>query len=77
MVIDCLESTQISRVMQRNTLKQEDVEKIIASQASRKMRNCAADIVIFNDSITVEQLRERATQVAQQFDPLFDERKKL
>lgn len=64
MVIDCLESTQISRVMQRNTLKQEDVEKIIASQASRKMRNSAADILIFNDSITVEQLREQVTQVA-------------
>jgi dephospho-CoA kinase len=77
LVIDCLEQTQIKRVMHRNTLKTADVEKIIAAQASRKMRNCAADIVIFNDSITVEQLRERATQVAQQFDPLFDERKKL
>jgi dephospho-CoA kinase len=63
LVIDCLESTQINRVMQRNNFKQVDVEKIIASQASRKMRNSAADILIFNDSITVEQLRERVTQV--------------
>jgi dephospho-CoA kinase len=77
MVIDCLESTQISRVMQRNTLKQEDVEKIIASQASRKMRNSAADILIFNDSITVEQLREQVTQVAKHLQHPFDERKKL
>ena len=77
LVIDCLESTQISRVMLRNTLKQVDVEKIIANQASRKMRNSSADIVIFNDSITVEQLREQVTHVARHLQQPFDERKKL
>lgn len=77
LVIDCLEITQIKRVMVRNTLKQEDVEKIIANQASRKIRNSAADIVIFNDSITVEQLLEQVKQVAQHFALPFDERKKL
>jgi dephospho-CoA kinase len=77
LVIDCLEQTQINRVMLRNTLKQEDVEKIIASQASRKMRNSAADMVIFNDSITVEHLREQVTHVAQHLLRPFDERKKL
>ncbi len=77
LVIDCLEQTQINRVMLRNTLKQEDVEKIIASQASRKMRNSAADILIFNDSITVEHLREQVTHVAQHLLRPFDERKKL
>ena len=77
LVIDCFESTQINRVMQRNTFKQVDVEKIIASQASRKMRNSAADILIFNDSITVEQLRERVTQVVKHVQHPFDERKKL
>ena len=77
LVVDCLEQTQIERVMARNALKQEDVKKIIANQASRKMRNSAADIVIFNDSITVEQLRERVTLVAQHLQHPFDERKKL
>ena len=77
LVIDCLESTQISRVMLRNTLKQVDVEKIIANQASRKMRNSSADIVIFNDSIIVEQLREQVTHVARHLQQPFDERKKL
>ena len=77
LVIDCLEQTQINRVMLRNTLKQEDVEKIIVSQASRKMRNSAADILIFNDSITVEYLREQVTRVAQHLLRPFDERKKL
>ncbi len=77
LVVDCLEQTQIERVMARNALKQEDVRKIITNQASRKMRNSAADIVIFNDSITVEQLRERVTLVAQHLQHPFDERKKL
>jgi dephospho-CoA kinase len=75
LVIDCLESTQISRVVQRNTLNQKDVEKIIASQASRKMRNSAADMIIFNDSITVEHLREQVRHVAQHLLQPFDERK--
>jgi dephospho-CoA kinase len=77
LVVDCLEQTQISRVMLRNTLKQADVEKIIGNQASRKIRNSAADFVIFNDSITVEQLREQVTHAAQQLQRPFDERKKL
>jgi dephospho-CoA kinase len=77
LVIDCLEQTQISRVMRRNTLKQVAVERIIANQASRKMRNSAADILIFNDSITVEQLGEQVTQVAKRLQHPFDERKKL
>jgi dephospho-CoA kinase len=77
LVIDCLEQTQLIRVMLRNTLKQETVEKIIASQASRKMRNSAADIVIFNDSITINTLREQVTQVAAHLQHPFDERKKL
>ena len=76
-VIDCSEKTQIERVMVRNTLKQGDIEKIIANQSSRKIRNSAADIVIFNDSITVEQLLEQVKQVAQHFALPFDERKKL
>ena len=77
LVVDCPEQTQIERVMARNTLEQEDVKKIIANQASRKMRNSAADIVIFNDSITVEQLREQVTLIAQHLQHPFDERKKL
>jgi dephospho-CoA kinase len=77
LVIDCLEQTQINRVMLRNTLKQVDVEKIIANQASRKMRNRAADIIIFNDSITVEQLKEQVKHVARHLQQPFDERKKL
>lgn len=77
LVIDCTQQTQTIRVMLRNTLKKEDVGKIMANQATRKMRNSAADILIFNDSITVDELGEQVTQVAQQLKRQFDERKKL
>ncbi|MEY4426722.1 MAG: hypothetical protein RL535_1020 [Pseudomonadota bacterium] len=77
LVVDCLEQTQSERVMLRNALRKEDVAKIIASQASRKMRNKAADILIFNDSITVKHLNEQVMYVARHLLRPFDERKKL
>jgi dephospho-CoA kinase len=77
LVVDCLEQTQIDRVILRNSLNTEDIKKIIASQASRKMRNSAADMLIFNDSISLEQLRRQVAQVAQHFERQFDERKKF
>lgn len=67
LVIDCLEQTQIDRVKLRNTLKTEEIQKIIASQANRKIRNSAADMLIFNDSISIEQLRQQVKQVSQHF----------
>jgi dephospho-CoA kinase len=58
LVIDCLEETQIQRVMARNGLSREAVQAIISAQASRKQKLAAADWVIYNDSITLEALRE-------------------
>ncbi|MEN9670826.1 MAG: hypothetical protein RL018_1103, partial [Pseudomonadota bacterium] len=77
LVVDCSEQTQSERVMLRNALRKEDVAKVIASQASRKMRNKAADILIFNDSITVKHLNEQVMYVARHLLRPFDERKKL
>jgi dephospho-CoA kinase len=77
LVVDCLEQTQTQRVMARSALTQADVQKIIANQACRKMRNCAADILIFNDSISTEQLRLQVNAVAQHLEHAFDEWKKL
>ena len=58
LVVDCLEETQIQRVMARNGLSREAVEAIIAAQASRTQKLAAADWVIYNDGITREALRE-------------------
>lgn len=49
LVVDCSEATQIARVMRRNGLAREEVERILAAQASRAQRLAAADDVIDND----------------------------
>ncbi len=48
-VVDCAEETQIARVMSRNGLAREEVERILAAQATRAERLAAADDVIDND----------------------------
>lgn len=47
-VVDCPESLQIFRVMQRNNLSEMDVRRIMENQASRSMRLSVADDVIEN-----------------------------
>lgn len=49
LVIDCPESLQTQRLMQRDGCSREQAEKIIASQASRQQRLAAADDAITND----------------------------
>jgi len=48
-VVDCPEQVQIARVMERNKLTKQDVEKILAAQASREMRLSQADTILHND----------------------------
>ncbi|MFM9433257.1 dephospho-CoA kinase [Janthinobacterium sp. CG_23.3] len=50
LAIDCPESLQIARVMARNGLQQEQVQAIMATQATRAQRLAAADDVIVNDA---------------------------
>ncbi|WP_035625836.1 dephospho-CoA kinase [Herminiimonas sp. CN] len=50
LVIDCPESLQIQRVIQRNNLSEAQVRAIMASQATRAARLAAADDVILNDA---------------------------
>ncbi|WP_064577253.1 dephospho-CoA kinase [Cupriavidus gilardii] len=49
LVVDCSESTQIARVMARNGFSREQVEAIMARQATRAQRLAVADDVIDND----------------------------
>ena len=58
LVIDCLEETQIQRVMKRNGLSRDAIQAIMAAQASRTQKLAAADWVIFNDAISLEALRD-------------------
>lgn len=59
-VVDCSRDAQVSRVMARSGWTQEQVERVIAQQASRQERRAIADAVIFNDGITVDELRVRS-----------------
>ena len=67
LVVDCLEATQIARVMARNSLTREAVEKIIAAQAGRAQRLGAADICICNEGLSLEALERLVRQVAPRF----------
>lgn len=69
-VVDCPEKLQIERVMARNGLPREEVERIMQSQASRATRLSIADDVITNSgersdlSIQVEKLHQRYLELA-------------
>lgn len=57
LVIDCLESTQVARVMARSAMTSDAVQSIIRAQATRAQRLAAADITLFNEGLDLEQLR--------------------
>ena len=57
LVIDTELETQIARVMVRSGWPREAVEKVLAQQAQRQTRLAMADHVIFNQGLTLEQLR--------------------
>jgi len=59
LVVDCLEATQVERVVARSGWTVEAVQAVIAQQASRAQRRAAADAVICNDAITLAQLTEQ------------------
>lgn len=56
MVVDCSPQRQVSRVMQRSGWSQEAVEKVMAHQASRSRRLAAADVCIYNETLSLEEL---------------------
>ncbi len=66
-VVDCSRETQIARVAARNGLDTAEIEKILAAQSSRAQRLRAADLVLFNDGITLDELGVLARQIGAQF----------
>lgn len=67
LVVDCSEPTQIERVMARSQLSAEAVRAIIAQQASREARLRAADLVIYNDGLTLPALQAEVQEIARRF----------
>jgi len=62
-VVDCQTDTQVQRVVQRNQLKPDAIQKIIEQQASRAQRLACADAVIYNDGIDLSQLKQQVHEM--------------
>ena len=67
LVVDCSEATQVQRVVARSALADPEVRKIIASQAGRLRRLGAADGVISNEGISLQELTTLVHEIGRQF----------
>ena len=63
-VVDCTIDNQIQRVILRNNIQQEVIEKIIATQAPRAVRLQYADHVLNNNG-TLEELNDQVISTHQ------------
>lgn len=66
-VVDCPTETQITRVTLRSALAREAIEGIMASQASRNARRAAADVVVYNDNLSLDALQAQVHALARWF----------
>lgn len=66
-VVDCLEATQIERVMARSGWPESEVTRVMAQQATRAQRLACADAVVFNQGLSLSQLRTIVGRLAQDF----------
>jgi dephospho-CoA kinase len=67
LVVDCLPETQVARVMARNGLSRDAVLAIVAAQATRAQRLAAADMVLFNEAISLDDLSALVRQLSPAF----------
>ena len=67
LVVDCTPEVQISRVMARSQLTRDAIEKIMSSQAVRERRLRAADTVIFNVDLSLDELADEVHQISLRF----------
>ena len=67
LVVDCEEATQLLRVVARSGWAAADVQAVIAQQAAREQRRACADAVIFNDTISEEQLADEVRSIWQRW----------
>lgn len=66
-VVDCDADTQRQRVMARSGLTAEEIDRIVSLQASRAQRLSCADVVIFNQGLSLAELEAEVAQVAADF----------
>ena len=66
-VVDCDAETQRQRVMVRSGLAAEEIDRIVALQATRAQRLACADVVIFNQGLNLVELEALVTRVYADF----------
>ena len=71
LVIDCDEDIQISRAVSRDGASEEDIKKIINSQATKKERLSIADDVISNNS-SIEKLSDKVLHLHKNYLELIN-----
>lgn len=57
LVVDCNEATQVQRVLTRPGWSEDAARRVITTQTARATRRAIADAVLFNDGISVDELR--------------------
>jgi dephospho-CoA kinase len=67
LVLDCTPEVQIQRTLLRSGLTRPTIEQIIASQVNRLTRLRSADLVIFNDALTLDELALEVQQISRHF----------
>jgi len=71
LVVDCSEERQIERVQSRNGWPEDDVQRVIAQQATRAQRLAIADDVIRNEELSLADLKLAVAEVWANW-PRFD-----
>ena len=66
-VVDCDAETQRQRVAARSGLAPDEIDRIMAQQASRSARLAVADAVIFNQDLPLAELEAKVAQLAADF----------
>jgi dephospho-CoA kinase len=66
-VVDCDAETQRQRVAARSGLAPDEIDRIMAQQASRSARLAVADAVIVNQDLSLAELEAKVAQLAANF----------
>lgn len=66
-VVDCEADTQRERVLARSGLAADEVDRIMAQQATRAQRLACADLVVFNQGLSLVQLQGQVQAMARHF----------
>jgi dephospho-CoA kinase len=67
LVVDCSAATQVRRVNARSGWDPSTTEAVMRNQSPRKLRLCAADLVVYNDVDDLAVLERSAQALAERF----------